>query len=192
MTKKDLVKWLQGQKDIALGRVNKDSANSMEKLREKYLKDFGVDKFLDEVIPQLEQVYNSYGKLIDNIMKEEGVSISRYHYKFGYYDFEKLTHKSDFKSAIFSCLHFDNDHEYKKKVRELNDFVHSVERTYDTTIQTIKNLPTAKDGIEYLKKLGFDVSKIEPAEKKKQLPATISVNVDIKYLLLNKEEEEEK
>lgn len=190
MTKKDLVKWLQGQKDIALAKARKDSASSEEKLREKYLKDFGVDKFLDEVIPQLEQVYDSYGKLVDNIMKEEGVSISRYHYKFGYYDFEKLTHKDDFKLAIFKCLHFDNDHEYTKEVRKLNDFVRSVGSTYDTAIQTVKNLPTAKDGMEYLKKLGFDISEIEPAEKKKQLPATISVNVDVKYLLLNKEEEE--
>lgn len=188
MTKKDLVKWLQGQKDVALSKARENSANNKEKLKEKYLKDFGVDKFLDEVMPQLEQVYDSYGKLIDNIMREEGVSISRYHYQFGYYDFEKLTHKSDFKLAIFSCLHFGNDHEYTKEVRKLNSFTRSVESTYDTAIQTIKNLPTAKDGIEYLKKLGFDVSKIEPAEKKKQLPATISVNVDIKYLLLNKEE----
>lgn len=188
MTKKDLVKWLQGQKDIALDKAKENSANSEEKLREKYLKDLGVDKFLDEIIPQLEQVCNSYAELVNNITREEGVSISRYHYKFGYYDFEKLTHKHEFKSAIFSCLHFDNDHEYKKEVRKLNDFVCSVEHTYDTAIQTIKNLPTAKDGIEYLKKLGFDVSEIEPAEKKKQLPATISVNVDVKYLLLNKEE----
>ena len=115
------------------------------------------------------------------------MSISKYHYRYGYYDFEKLTHKDDFKSAIFSCISFDKDHEYTKEVRKLRDFVHSVEYTYDTAIQTIKNLPTAKDGMEYLKKLGFDISEIQPAEQK-QLPATISINVDVKYLLLNKEE----
>ena len=61
-----------------------------------------------------------------------------------------------------------------------------------SVIETVKNLPTAKDGLEYLKKLGFDVSEIEPAEKKKQLPATISVNVDTRYLLLDKESENDR
>ena len=190
MTKKDLVKWLQGQKDIALSNAKTDSANSEEKLREKYLKDFGVNKFLDEIIPRLEQACNSYAEFINNIMREEGVSISRYHHRFGYYILENFTHKNDFKFAIFSSLHFDNEHEYTKKVRKLENFICSVEYTYDTVIQTVKNLPNAKDGLEYLKKLGFDLSEIQPIEQKKQLPATISVNVDVQYLLLNKKEEE--
>lgn len=80
-----------------------------------------------------------------------------------------------------------NTEDYENAKRQAIAYYNNVEKTYDDVIQTVKNLPTAKDGLEYLKKLGFNTSSILPVEQKKQLPATISVNVDTKYLIFDKE-----
>lgn len=116
--------------------------------------------------------------------------MSKYNWHYGYNEFlAYYSDKSTIRKNVAESIHLSTKR-YKKVVEEINLNRRAVESTYNTVIQTVKNLPTAKDGLEYLKKLGFDVSEIEPAEKKKQLPATISVNVDVKYLLLNKEKED--
>lgn len=189
MTKRDLIKWLESKKAKALYNA-KEEANKLElETKELYWKALGVDQFVDAVVPIFEQVFEEYQKYFAKFDNLETVTISKFNYRYGYNDILRLTEKPRLKETITECIRFDHDHEREQKIQEIRKTVRKVEDTYDMVIQTTKNLPTAKDGIEYLKKLGFDVSQIQPAEQKKQLPATISVNVDVQYLLLTKKEE---
>lgn len=192
MTKRDLVKWLEKKKPEAIAKADKAREKAIADAKELEYKEIGFDEFLEDAIPHLQRFIKKYGEFIDKVNAIDGYSISKYHWHYGYNDFiSRFGDIATIRKNIEEILRLDTER-YRKARDDANSNRRAVESTYNTVIETIKNLPTAKDGLEYLKKLGFDVSEIEPAEKKKQLPATISVNVDVKYLLLdNKEKEDE-
>ena len=189
MTKRDLVKWLERKQSEAKITAIKAKDKKIAEIKEAFYKELGIDDFVDKVVPIFEKAFAEYKSFYDKVGNVDGVTISKYGWKRGYYDIEALTEKDTVRDSIIEVIHYV-DTPTRAKIDEVSIECAKVERTYATVIETVKNLPTAKDGIEYLKKLGFDVSEIQPVAQKKQLPATISVNVDVKYLLLNKEKED--
>lgn len=191
MTKRDLVKWLEKKKPEAIAKADKAREKAILDAKELEYKEIGFDEFLEDAIPHLQRFIKKYGEFIDKVNALDGYSMSRYNWHYGYNDFvSRFGDIATIRKNIEEVIHLDTER-YRKVKEDAYSNRREVESTYNTVIETVKNLPTAKDGLEYLKKLGFDVSEIEPAEKKKQLPATISVNVDVKYLLLDNKESEE-
>lgn len=191
MTKRDLVKWLEKKKPEAIEKADKARREAIDAAEEEGYKELGLDDFLDDAIPHLQKFIEKYGEFVDKVNAIDGYSMSRYNWRYGYNEF--VSYFGDAKTIrknVAESIRLETE-QYRKVREQANSSRNKVEATYNTVIETVKNLPTAKDGLEYLKKLGFDVSEIEPAEKKKQLPATISVNVDVKYLLLEKKEKED-
>ena len=190
MTKRDLVKWLEKKKPEAIAKAEKAKDEAITAAKELEYKDIGFDDFLDDALPCLQEFIKKYGKFIDKVKTFNGMSMSKYNWKYGYNDFvARFGDRQDVRRNMEEAISIDTER-YRKTKNEAYYNRRKVELTYETVIDTVKNLPTAKDGLEYLKKLGFDISEIQPIEHKKQLPATISVNVDVKYLLLNKEKED--
>ena len=192
MTKRDLVKWLEAKKIKAVNTAEQDRQNLISAAKEVEYASTGLDSFLDTNLPLIEKFLEEYGKFVESVNSKEGISISRYHWQYGHRDMSsKYGDRSKFRKELTDMIGIDTER-YKAVRNRANEMKRNVESTYDTVITTVKNLPTAKDGLEYLKKLVFDVSEIQPAEVKKQLPATISVNVDVKYLLLEEKKDEDK
>lgn len=190
MTKRDLVKWLEKKKPEAIAKAEKAREKAIADAKELEYKEIGFDEFLEDAIPNIQKFIKKYGEFIDKVNALDGYSMSKYNWHYGYHDFvARFGDIATIRKNIEEVIHLDTER-FRKARDNANFNRRAVESTYNTVIETVKNLPTAKDGLEYLKKLGFDISEIEPAEKKKQLPATISVNVDVKYLLLNKEKED--
>lgn len=186
MTKRELVKWLEKKKPEAIAKAERAKEKAITDAKELEYKEIGFDEFLEDAIPHLQRFIQKYGEFIDKVNGSEvnGIRISKYSWHYGYN--ELVANYGDIKTIrtnIAECIRIDTER-YRKARDNANSDKRAVESTYWTVIETVKNLPTAKDGIEYLKKLGFDISEIQPTVKKKQLPATISVNVDVKYLLL--------
>lgn len=189
MTKRDLVKWLENKKSCAVSESNGARSKAIDDAQEVEYKSLGLDDFLDDICPLFDAILDKYKSYLEKVNGVEGVSMSRYHWQYGYNDwYVKFGDRKKLRRELIGIIHLDTER-YKEVCTTMRDSCRNVETTYDTVIETVKNLPTYKDGLEYLKKLGFDVSEIQPAEVKKQLPATISVNVDVKYLLLKKKEE---
>lgn len=190
MTKRDLVKWLEKKKTEAIAKAERAKDEAITAAKELEYKTIGFDDFLDDALPCLQEFIEKYGKFIDKVKTFDGMSMSKYNWKFGYGDFvARFSNRQDVRMNMEEAIHIDTER-YRKTRDDVYSNRRKVESTYNTVIETVKNLPTAKDGIEYLKKLGFDISEIQPVAQKKQLPATISVNVDVKYLLLSKEKED--
>lgn len=190
MTKRDLVKWLEKKSLEARTTAQKDRDKLINSAKEVEYVDIGLDDFVKDTVEILRKYLDRYANFIKHVNSIDGMSMSKYNWRFGYNDFvAKFSDAQTIRDNYIEAIRI-NTLRYKEIVDKANSDRAKVESTYYTVIETVKNLPTAKDGLEYLKKLGFDVSEIEPAEKKKQLPATISVNVDVKYLLLNKEKED--
>lgn len=190
MTKRDLVKWLEKKKIEAIVKAEKTKNEAIEAAKELEYKDIGFDEFLENSVPHLQRFIKNYGEYIEKVNAVDGISMSKYNWNYGYHEFvAKFGDIKTIRKMMKDSIHLDTKR-YNKTREDAYSYRRNVESTYNTVIETVKNLPTAKDGIEYLKKLGFDISEIQPVAQKKQLPATISVNVDVKYLLLNKEKED--
>jgi len=190
MTKRDLVKWLDKKSLEARTTAQKDRDKLVNRAKEVEYVDIGLDDFVKDTVDIFKKYLDRYGAFIANVNSIDGMSMSKYNWRFGYNDFvAKFSDAQTIRENYKEAIHI-NTTRYKEIVDKANSDRTKVESTYYTVIETVKNLPTAKDGIEYLKKLGFDISEIQPVAQKKQLPATISVNVDVKYLLLNKEKED--
>ena len=192
MTKRDLVKWLEKKKPEAIAKAKMAGEKVIADTKELEYKELGFDEFLEDAVPDIQRFIKKYGEFIDKVNEFDGIAMSKYSWHYGYSNF--IAHFGDvatIRKNIEEVIHLDTER-YRKARDDAYSNRRAVESTYNTVIETVKNLPTAKDGLEYLKKLGFDVSEIEPAEKKKQLPATISVNVDVKYLLLEEKKDEDK
>lgn len=190
MTKRDLVKWLEKKSLEARTTAQKDRDKLINRAKEVEYTYIGLDDFVKDTAEMFRKYLDRYAEFIEHVNSIDGMSMSKYNWRFGYNDFvAKFGDAQTIRDNYIEAIRIGTLR-YQQIVNKANSDKAKVESTYYTVIETVKNLPTAKDGLEYLKRLGFDVSEIEPAEKKKQLPATISVNVDVKYLLLNKEKED--
>ena len=186
MNKRELVKWLEKEKESALVVAKETKAKMIDRAEQKEYDAIELDKFIDEILSSYEDMIKHFDDLMERARKRDGVTVSKYHWKLSYNQMLIYTSNPEdtLKHYIKEMINIDSV-EYNTARREAIKYYNSVEQTYDDVIQTVKNLPTAKDGLEYLKKLGFDIKSIMPMEQKKQLPATISVNVDTRYLILN-------
>lgn len=186
MTKRDLVKWLEKRAEKARNEADELRKKAIKESEEEIYKSIELDRFVEDVVKMYSEILKRYNGYLSSIDAIEGVSLSKFYYKFGYTDLERrYTSKSEFRETVKEAINIRSE-KYNEVVRNASEEVRKVISTYDTVILTVKNLPTAKDGLEYLKKLGFDTEEIEPAEHRKQLPATTAVNVDINYLMLSK------
>lgn len=186
MTKEGLIRWAKTEKDRAVGKAVVESEKKIGELKDKFYEDIGINEFADQVTPIFEQVFAKYKEFYGKLDEIEKIRVSKYGYGRGYYDIEKLTDKNIIKTAVIEAIHY-NQHPIQEQINAISVTVSKVKHTYDTVIQTLKNLPSAKDGLEYLEKLGFNTADITSENKKKQLPATINVNVETKYLMIGKE-----
>ena len=189
MIKRDLIKWLENKSKEAENKASESKKHMIDSERKVEYDDIGFYDFIDKVVPLFAEIQKEWDNLINRSEKIEGVHVSKYGYRMSYYDIEKNATKEGFEESVSNTIKLHSER-YNAAVELANDRYSKVKHTYETVIETVKNLPTAKDGLEYLKKLGFDISEIEPEKPKKLLPATININVDVKYLLLGKKEEE--
>lgn len=191
LTKRDLVKYVERKGQEAREKASQHKKEIIAQAQEQIYEDIGVNAFVKEVVPMYKAISDKYDDFIERIDKIDHIRFSEFYYAHGYNELHRhLTSVYTFKEAITGAISI-NTEEYNTIVKEANAEVMKVISTYDTVLMTVKNLPTAKDGIEYLKKLGFDTSEIEPVKKEKQLPATTNINIDIKYLLLEENQHEE-
>ncbi len=186
MTKRDLVKWLELEKESARKIATERRDKMIQDARGKVYDVIKMDQFEQELQESFAQILKSFDNFFYRCSEIKGISTSKFHWKLSYNEFEHYHYDPKHLHAMVQEIVKIDTEDYNKARREAISYYNNVEKTYDDVIQTVKNLPSAKAGIEYLTKLGFDVSKILPAEPVKQLPATIGINVDTKYLIFDK------
>ncbi len=191
MTKRDLIKWIESQKQIAINKAIKAKDDTIERAKNAEYHDIDFDNFINEVYPIMQEFIKKYEEFVNKVNAIDGMSISHYGWNCGVNEFkDKFDSKKDMRVRVSKLIKLDTKKYNTRKDAALR-LLSDVEKTYDIVITTIKNLPTAKDGLEYLEKLGFNIKDIPNANTAKQLPATISVNVNTAYLLLPKENDNE-
>lgn len=187
MNKRELVKWLEKEKSTALNKASQHKAELIDEAAQKVYASIDVDKFIAELSASFLDITRHFEDLFERASSVKGVGVSQYHWRISYNGYQSLLNDpTRLEDYVYEMIKITSE-DYESSRKEAIKYYNNVEYTYDSVIQTVKNLPNAKDGMEYLDKLGFDTSSIVPMKQEKQLPATISVNVDTRYLLLNKD-----
>lgn len=189
MTKRDLVAWLKDKQQEAVSKARAEGERRYDVCKENIYSEMGLDDYIHTMMKQLDTLNTTITKFVQaNCNFETGVSYSQ-----AYGSLRYIVNKYDnsfegVKKLVADDLYLDRNKQLEQVYREARQLKANVANTYDVAIQTVKNLPTAKDGLEYLTNLGFNVSEITPKSKEgeMQLPATVSVNVDTRYLLIEK------
>lgn len=187
MTKRDLVKWLEKEKITALATAKERKEKMIEQAAEAEYAAIDLNKFMKEMRESYEDIVSHFDELAERSKSRKGIAVSKFHWKISCSEYSWFVEDpSHLATTVKDLIRIDTE-DYQAARRQAISYYNNVEKTYDDVIQTVKNLSSAKDGLEYLAKLGFNTSKILPLEEKKQLPATISVNVDTKYLIFDKD-----
>ena len=191
MNKRELVKWLEKKKEMAMAQAKEQRQTVIDTAKEVEYTDIDLQSFIDSVVPLYQQILKNYEDFMNKVDNIPDISLARYYYRFGYSDLKQhYTDNASYKKVMEDTIQIRTQR-FTDAKHAAYDAERKVSEAYDTVIQTVKNLPNYKDGMEYLSKLGFNLSEIRPLEVKKQLPATISVNVETQYLLLGKKEADE-
>ncbi len=186
MTKRDLVKWLQEKKEEASNKAKLATEDKINQRLEAIYEEIGLDEYVDNIMNHMSLVEKEVQKMVAKVDNHEGSKYSMAWSSLRNLSDSYTGSRYSVKSLIISDLYIRD--ELKEQIAsEGRKLRANVLNTYDVAIQTVKNLPSAKEGMEYLTNLGFDTKEIRPVNKdsEMQLPATVNVNVDTKYLLID-------
>lgn len=180
MNKTQLKKWIESQRSKALDEANRIYLQKIKEHNERIYKEIGLYELAEEVGELLNKVDDKVKKWrseidINGIILNNGyhtVSNTLYSYIKGQNaTFEQL--KNEFADKT--------DERYKINRQRESD-TQEINRNYDNVIANIQNLKNAKTGMEYLQKLGFDLTELIKQDEK---PVTaLVVKIDTKYLFI--------
>lgn len=183
MTKTQLKKWIETQRNKALNEARKIYLQKLAEHEENIYKEMGLHELAEEIQELLNKVDDKIKKWKSEY-KRKGIEFSDAYYTLEnkLYDyikgenatFERLS-KSEFKDS--TDKRYQITRKYELNTQEIN-------RNYDNVIANIQNLKNAKTGMEYLQKLGFDLTELIKQDEK---PVTALVaKIDTNYLFISK------
>lgn len=185
MTKKQLIKWVEGKQKDALLAVSEQYIKALEDHTAALHVELGLAALASEIKPLLEQA--------DNLLMawrekwENRVNMVSYYQNLHgrLYDFIKG------ENALYNALADNEFRDTTEERRRIDDAKRSVERevnsNYSNVLRNLQAFKDAKLGLEYLKELGFDVSEVIAMDQA-PVSTALAVPVDTRFLFLGKEE----
>ena len=180
MTKVQLLKWLDGKQREALAEVKEQHRAAQERLLAMKIEKSGYPEFAASVLPLLQEAFNK----LETIHKDHEDIIGPSYYSYG-----ELPHTLRFifcgntppedrlMAQVIRSTQMDKNLE-----NQYETLGRKVKRTYETVAGNVRGMANAKQAAEYLKGLGFDLSRLETDA---QAPTTaLAAPVDRSYLLL--------
>lgn len=180
MTKVQLLKWLDGKQRSAVAEVGEQYRAAKEQLLAMKIEKSGYPELAASVLPLLQEVFDK----LEAIHKDHEDLIGPSYYSYG-----ELPHTLRF---IFCGNTSPEDRLMAQVIRstqmdknlenQYETLGRKVKKTYETVAGNVRGMANAKQAAEYLKGLGFDLSKLETDA---QAPTTaLAAPVDRSYLLL--------
>lgn len=186
MTKKQLLKWLDRQKSVALSKVSAEEANAKEALKAWKLAETQFDELIAEIGPKINEVYDRMAEWHEKYKDICGPERAwggglRYH-------LTSFVSSSRPLAEVLKDTEFtETKHNAELRTR-YQKMYSEVERTYANVAANLGGLANAKLGMEYLESLGFDLSELK-AEEERPVETALAVPINTQFLLLSKKEE---
>lgn len=185
MTKRDIIKWLELKRDQKKEEVNKKFIDAKDKLHNTLFEQLKTEEYAKKLNPLLTECQDLLKEYVSSA-REAGCKTTYYSYCCLHDCITAIDRDNSvdyIASNLFNCLSLvDLD---KKILEQRNISESQVVKNYTLVIANCRALPNAKECLEYLADLGFDVSEISGETKE---ITTLATPVDVNWLMLNKEE----
>jgi len=185
MTKKQLLKWLDHQKALALNKVSEEEAKAKEELKAWKLTETKFDELVAEIGPKLSAVYDRMAE-----WREKYKDICGTECAWGgglMYHLTRFVSSNRPLAEVLKDIEFtETQHDRDLCTRYLRMRA-EVEKTYANVAMNLSGLANAKLGMEYLESLGFDLAELK-AEDERPVETALAVPINTQFLLLNKKE----
>lgn len=180
MTKVQLLKWLDGKQREALAEVKEQHRAAQERLLAMKIEKSGYPELAAFVLPLLQEVFDK----LEAIHKDHEDLIGPDYFSYGELPYA-LRHIFFSNTQPIDCLMAQvirSTQMDKNLENQYETLGRKVKRAYETVAGNVRGMANAKQAVEYLKGLGFDLSKLETDA---QAPTTaLAAPVDRSYLLL--------
>lgn len=178
MTKRELVKWLEGKRSEALSNVSDQYREALEAHDEALYKIIGLEEVSKSIEGHLSAAYEVYTKWEKD--NENHISVIHSSYSIG----GMIERILNYNGGVFKRM-VDGDFEdfspERERLRnEKNKVYDEIKRNYENLIINVQSLKNARVACEYLESLGFDISNISEKEE----CTALAVEVDTRYLFV--------
>ncbi len=178
MTKKDLIKWLEDEREKTLKNADKRYEKEMEAHTKELYEKIQLDKHAAQIFKSCKQLYSDFNEFIDALIPDvrflgcynrDLISILRH--------FSTL--ESTKEELIANLLDYTEQH--NRIFKRYNELQKNINKNYDNVILNVKSIKNAKLGVQYLESIGFKDIKMEEKEEECTAVACI-VNTDFLFV----------
>lgn len=184
MTKKQLIKWVEGKRADALVRIEQRYQEALADHTAALHIELGISELTASIKPLLAEA--------DDLLMawrekwKERVSSTCYWNSLH----NRLYNYTKDDNALYKSFCAEEFTDTTEERRRLDQTQKATERdtnsNYANVLRNLQVLKDAKLGLEYLKKLGFDVSEVVAMDEKPVFTA-LAVPIDTRFLFLKKE-----
>lgn len=178
MTKRELIKWLEGKRSEALSNVSEQYKDAVKAHDTALYKTIGLEEVSRSIEGHLSAAYEVYTKWANH--NEDYIRVRHSSYSVG----GMIEMILNYNGGVFKRM-VDGDiedimPEQERLLDEKDRIYDEIRRNYENLIINVKNLKSAKLACEYLESLGFDISNISENEAY----TALAVEVDTRYLFV--------
>ena len=182
MTKRQLVKWLEAKQSDAKAEAFIQYATAEKAYfaqRDEALK---INETVDEVFRLISEADTVANRWKEALEKVEGIDTTS-----GWYISltTKLSDLSD-KENIRMYIMTDGTDALRQLKAKRSETLREIEKNYTNVIANVESMKNAKTAVEYLEKLGFDLSALIEADNH-PVTTALTVEVDTKFLFIGGE-----
>lgn len=190
MTKRQIIKWLEFKKKAALEKVEKQSAQAFDAYFNKRNEEIGLNEKAKQISDLMSQACDTIEAFCQEVaQKYPGTVILSNCY--GSMKVRLSAICSPGKVSTKLLREFDDGD--TPAMKHLCDWIDStrsqVNTTYCSVIATVANMPNAKQAMEYLKDLGFDLNELMNSIEKPMTTA-LSTSIDTRFLFIGDDRNE--
>ena len=161
MTKKDIVTWLESRKDMLISEQYAELHVQEDKIRRDILEPLGFYEVTAQLQKHLMQAWKLWLEWVGK-QDHPSVKVNTSNYRSFYRAMEHLLVGGCELPELMEKNDVDISQELFQNLRqEKGKKIENIARTYDRVINMVYSAKNAKEALEYLGKLGFDLSELE-------------------------------
>ena len=181
MTKRDVIKFLERKQQEKTDDIRTKYNAEHDQHIQSIFSEIKLPELADQIQPLMDKARRFYDEWRKKHEKREGVSFNHSYFSLA----GQLISCTSSENAVFKDLsrHISlNTKEMDIMIKNYRNNRESVENTFNTVIQSVQQMKSAKQAAIYLRELGFDLSELEnPSE---QAQTALMVPVDTQFLFV--------
>lgn len=185
MTKKQLIKWIEGKQSAALAQIDDQYQKALTDHKAVLYIELGIADLAAEIKPLLDKA-DALLSAWSERHAERVTTTSEYYNSLRQRLYPFISSENALYESIIAHEFRDSTPERKQLENRKSEMSREVKANYGNVIRNLEALANAKLGLEYLKELGFDVSEVVAMDEKPVITA-LAVPVDTRFLFLAKE-----